>query len=54
MVITVIALSSSYTPSSKTTNEGQNVLNTIPNQTVPLSHKTFTVNLNETVGMTAK
>ncbi len=54
IVISTIALSSSYIPSSKTTNDGQNVSNTIPNPTATPSHKIFTVDLNETVGMAAK
>lgn len=53
IVIGIIALSSSYSPSS-TTNEGQNASVLPANQTVAVPHKTYTVNLNESVGITTK
>lgn len=52
IVIGIIALSSSYPPSS--TNEGQTVPTSPANETVSTPHKTYTVNLNESVGITTK
>ncbi|HJT10132.1 MAG TPA: hypothetical protein VJ771_05050 [Candidatus Nitrosotalea sp.] len=53
IVIGIIALSSSYSPPS-TTNESQNASVSSANQTVAAPHKTYTVNLNESVGITTK
>lgn len=53
IVISIIALSSFYSPSS-TTNEGQNASVLPANQTVAAPHKIYTVNLNESVGITTK